>query len=115
MRPRHRPLRTFIWGVPLLLLLVSAAVFAGAESVLAGPVAARAATGPALAAIDSPSPRFSYVVSQSATAVEQAGLVCIRHFTGRPGDQSRAVLIQVAPNAAPALLNQGDVLAPGAC
>jgi len=116
MRAHRKPFQMFLWGLPLLLLLLSPALPSRAESGSDQPVAAVAITSRALAALDSPTPHFAYndVATQAATPPEQTGRVCIRHMTGSARNPS--VLIEVSSNAVPAHLAHGDeVLGPAPC
>jgi hypothetical protein len=116
MRVHHRPLHIVLWGVPLLLFLLSPALPTRAESGPDPRLAAVADTSQALAALASPTPHFGYndVAAQVATPPGQAGKECIRHMTGSTRNPS--VLIEVSPNAVPAHLAHGDQdLGPAPC
>jgi hypothetical protein len=113
----HRwPIPMFLLGVALLILLLSPALPSRAESRPDQQVASVVVASQALAALDSPTPRFAYndVAGQVASPPGQAGRECIRHMTGSTRNPS--VLIEVSPNAVPAHLAHGDQdLGPAPC
>lgn len=116
MRAHYGRVQMFLWGVALLLFLLSPALPSRAESGPDQRVAAVAAPNQALPALDNPTPHFAYsnVAAQVATPPGQEGKECIRHMTGSTRNPS--VLIEVAASAVPAHLAHGDQdLGPAPC